>query len=650
MTLIIFYFLFFIFEHLNLKHRRIDFSRSFVQSLIVIQNADAGGKVKYIVDAASQSTDGSSTDPYLALEQVGFWLACILGLACLFNLCAWMFVRCCEGEIPGVLYVPRLQLIILMLSLSGLTYAGALLFSGGYGLVPMCVGIAVVVIVPVLFLLAAYIGIQAALYRKRKAVYLLSSRSTTSQDENPEHSKWDMRVVAGWMGMSLNRGKWRPSDPSRKNEFVFRWGPLFEDCRGPMYQRRKNSSSNGNMTLRHRHTPSDHSDHSSQSGQPYRDNIGEISLGRSSTSRRKVGPLEEKPLGKICGHTMRRSSFQAFGVVISFARMVAYALAIGGLGTWPAAQTGTCLGIAVAYLIYLRFTVPYSRRDEMALEYWIALLDIILFTLLLVLSTAVGDTDFNSMDDLGIGLIVIQCLGFASYLINRCLIIVHAFSEVVCPACSCGAPSPRKSRRSRSSRSRSGLSRSESMNYSMSDVGTQQSYSTDAKSYYLGENGIIQLDANAKEIDSASCSDPGGAPAGATAAGAAYLAPQQVQDMAHAQQLAVDGRSTSRSKRLGGPGMFPSIAEETDSQVGSPVGMTNTSSQHSKTFQPDSPLGRTVPVEANAKAERTSQLRAISSLKGSPQNDSTPVAAVPAGAVANDNGQNAVFDKFWKSL
>jgi len=225
--------------------------------------------------------------------------------------------------------------------------------------------------------------------------------------------------------------------------------------------------------------------------------------------------------------------------------MVAYALAIGGLGTWPAAQTGTCLGIAVAYLIYLRFTVPYSRRDEMALEYWIALLDIILFTLLLVLSTAVGDTDFNSMDDLGIGLIVIQCLGFASYLINRCLIIVHAFSEVVCPACSCGAPSPRKSRRSRSSRSRSGLSRSESMNYSMSDVGTQQSYSTDAKSYYLGENGIIQLDANAKEIDSASCSDPGGAPAGATAAGAAYLAPQQVQDMAHAQQLAVDGRSIS---------------------------------------------------------------------------------------------------------
>jgi hypothetical protein len=94
----------------------------------------------------------------------------------------------------------------------------------------MCVGIAVVVCAPVLFLLSTYVGIAAAVYRKKKAVYLLSSRA--NPEDPADQTKWDVRVVAGWMGMSLNRGKWRPADPARKNEFVFRWGPLFEDCRG----------------------------------------------------------------------------------------------------------------------------------------------------------------------------------------------------------------------------------------------------------------------------------------------------------------------------------------------------------------------------------------------------------------------------------
>ena len=39
-------------------------------------------------------------------------------------------------------------------------------------------------------------------------------------------------MVRGWMGMSLARGKWRAPEPDKKNVFTFRWGPLFEDCRG----------------------------------------------------------------------------------------------------------------------------------------------------------------------------------------------------------------------------------------------------------------------------------------------------------------------------------------------------------------------------------------------------------------------------------
>lgn len=204
------------------------------QQLVVLLNQDAGSKVKYIVNSAGDSADpnASSSNVYEQLEEVGFWFGCIMAVACVFNLCGWMFVKCCEGELPGVLYVPRMQLTLIMFVLSALSYVCARLFSGGYGIVPMCVGIAVVVCGPVLFLLASYIGIAAALYRKRKAVYLLSSRAPT---EDPgEHSKWDMQVVGKWMGMSLNRGKWRPSDPSRKNEFVFRWGTLFEDCRGEL--------------------------------------------------------------------------------------------------------------------------------------------------------------------------------------------------------------------------------------------------------------------------------------------------------------------------------------------------------------------------------------------------------------------------------
>ena len=40
--------------------------------------------------------------------------------------------------------------------------------------------------------------------------------------------------------------------------------------------------------------------------------------------------------------------------------------------------------VSVMYIVYLRIVVPYSRRDEMALEYFVALLDIALFAMLLV--------------------------------------------------------------------------------------------------------------------------------------------------------------------------------------------------------------------------------------------------------------------------
>jgi len=145
-----------------------------------------------------------------------------------------MFVKCCEGEIPGVLYMPRMALIVILISLSGVCYGGAILFSSGAGIVPTVIGVVIVVFFPVLLLIASYIGIAAALYRKRKVVYLLSSRS--SLEDNDNNNKWDKNVVASWMGMSLHRGKWRPVDSSKKNEFVFRWGPLFEDCRGEFLQ------------------------------------------------------------------------------------------------------------------------------------------------------------------------------------------------------------------------------------------------------------------------------------------------------------------------------------------------------------------------------------------------------------------------------
>ena len=203
--------------------------------------------------------------------------------------------------------MPRIALMVLLVSLTGFSFAGAQLFSGGGGLGPVLVGILVVLFYPILFLIAAFIGVAAAVYRKRKAVYLLSSRANTDE---AEINKWDKRVVATWMGMSLNRGKWRPTDPSKKNEFVFRWGPLFEDCRGPLFQRKKVDTSSPSMNGSLRRTGSIVSDTSSQSGA---NTISESGMKpRRSSSRKKVVSIEEKPLYRCCGSNVRRSNYQAY--------------------------------------------------------------------------------------------------------------------------------------------------------------------------------------------------------------------------------------------------------------------------------------------------------------------------------------------------
>lgn len=325
------------------------------------------------------------------------------------------------------------------------------------------------------------------------------------------------------------------------------------------------------------------SDQSSQSGaQP--DNT---MPGMRRSSRKKVAVIEEKPLGRCCGTNVKRSNFQTYGIIMSFIRMSAYGLLIGSLGKWPAAQAGSCLGLSVLYLIYLRFAVPYSRRDEMALEYWVALLDIIIFALLLALDLSIDDDDFNGMDTFCIVLLVFQGLGMLSYLINRVLIVIHAFAEVVCPACSCGAPSPTKDskRRSKHRKSRSGgstFSRSESLTYSASDtsIGMSQQFFADGKGYYAHGAG------DGKDVDS--ISGPHDTATSENENGYAYAAPPQVNGMA-------EGRSVSRS---GKSGMFPAIIEEeTDLQ----------NSESRNTVNP---------------GESSQQKR----------------------------GQNAVFDKFWRSL
>ena len=160
-------------------------------------------------------------------------------------------------------------------------------------------------------------------------------------------------------------------------------------------------------------------------------------------------------------------------------------------------------------------------------------------------------------------LISIQGLGLLAYLINRVLIIIHAWAEVVCPACALGAPSPKKSK---SKRRRS--KREASITYSgASDV---------SGTYFIGPNGS-PVSNNGNGIH----------PSGD------YAAPDQVNGM-----VGTGGSSHSRTPSRTGPS-FPVIVEESE----------------------------------HADPEYRQEIDLAQGLSQSQR-----------------KGQNAVFDKFWRSL
>lgn len=362
---------------------------------------------------------------------------------------------------------------------------------------------------------------------------------------------------------------------------------------GPLFQRRKTSS----LSLRHVNPSSAASDVSSQSGAP------EPSHSSRSSSRRKVSAVEEKPMAVCCTHKVRRSGFQGFGTVVSLVRLCAYAAAIGALWRWPTTQAGVLLLVAALYLLYLRLVVPMSRRDEMGLEYLNAALDVALFSMVLGLAVAGAGAAEGTVNALGVGMLVVQCTGFASYLVNRMLIIVHAFGEVVCPGCSCAPPAPRgKSSRRRQGSSRRGSMSQRSDSMSMSDGGRPQSFTSEGKPYFLPDG------AKGDGPESVAGSDAG------SAAEHGYLPPGVVP-------------SPSRSVRSGGPSMFPAIAEETDSQVGTPKAGDG---------------GGVLPTP------RGGGEAGPASFPVPPPGGLAPLPDSRPGA--KGRGRNDVFEKFWKSL
>lgn len=354
------------------------------------------------------------------------------------------------------------------------------------------------------------------------------------------------------------------------------------------------------------------------------------STQRSSSSRRKATPLDEKPLLKCCNRKLRRSSFQAYGLIVSLSRICAYAAIIGGLQQWPIVQTSLLLTISVLYFGYLRFTVPYSRRDEMALEYWTSFLDMVVFGLFIYLAAGINDTDFGTIDAIGYGLIGTQCAMFFSYLINRILIIFHAFVEIIFPVCA--LPNhPKKRKRSRHSRSRSGISRSESLSYSISDMSINPvAFSAESKEYY-GVDGKDNVSISGSETGTNGLGAPN----------SVFIPPPQVQQMQYAQQQFSASNVGRSNERITRSGMFPSIAEETESQVGSPIAGAISSAAAARSARAPGP--RAMPV-SNLEEDDTSRNNTPS--PAAPSRRPLP-NELPRSASNNDN---AVFDRFWKSL
>jgi hypothetical protein len=293
--------------------------------------------------------------------------------------------------------------------------------------------------------------------------------------------------------------------------------------------------------------------------------------------------------------------------------------------------------------------VPYSRRDEMALEYFVALLDVIVFLIILILATTVSAEDDSMMDSMAIGLIVVQCIGFACYLVNRMLIIVHAFAEVVCPGCS-AAPAPKKTQcaclfflllpcvlpalnfvklkahlpssvAARRSNSRS-ITRQLSMNSDASLHHNAMLYPVEGK-YYM--DGDVKPD-----LDSASGGDHHGMYYGEGGMDGGPMMPPHHEGMGNPGSI--DGRSASRNARAGVAIMFPAIAEETDSQAGSPPGMSP-------------------PAFARLPSGKVGGGAGPSDAPGAPATASRAAGRAALKSVLQEDPEDAdVFDRFWKSL
>lgn len=62
------------------------------------------------------------------------------------------------------------------------------------------------------------------------------------------------------------------------------------------------------------------------------------SASAGGSSRGRVALADETPLAMCCAQPLRRSSMQTYGMLVSLARMVAYAIIIGSMASSPDAQ------------------------------------------------------------------------------------------------------------------------------------------------------------------------------------------------------------------------------------------------------------------------------------------------------------------------
>lgn len=354
--------------------------------------------------------------------------------------------------------------------------------------------------------------------------------------------------------------------------------------------------------------------------------------------------IEEKPLTS-CGRVrIKRSSYQAYGVVMAIARLAAYALAIGALDRWPAVQSGVLLSLGILYFVYLRFAVPYSRRDEMALEYWQAILDIALFVLLLVLSLAIDANNFLQVNNMGIGMLVVQGLGFIAYFINRSLIIVHAFSEVICSHCTSAAqPSRKKSSRRRKAQGGS-LSNDGSISISVSEATLPPSQiSVDHNSMRYGFN-----DASVQNHDLKVKPYP------------MMENPHSIDEVRMGREDKSNYHHSVAEAMMSRPGIFPAIAEESDmlQEVESPsVWLTERHRRSQNRSSPAAMLEHAYESSSRRVVSNDAVFQPKSPVDGAntSKQESQPLdveqkSERQAIADPSQGGQKDVFDRFWSSF